>query len=144
MELLFSLYANRICSLAIFHYGDVIISTIASYITSLTIVYSNVYWGADQRNIKAPRHWPLCGEFTGTGEFPAQRTSNAENVSIWWRHHVIFRCQHYYHHVNPVTSKWYISYEYHKIVFHCLPWKITGLQFFINKAELTFFTQNCQ
>ena len=22
-----------------------------------------------------------------TGEFPAQRTSNAENVSIWWRHH---------------------------------------------------------
>ena len=27
--------------------------------------------------IKAPRHWP----------FPAQRASNAENVSIWWRHH---------------------------------------------------------
>ena len=23
-----------------------------------------------------------------TGEFPAQMTSNAENVSIWWRHHV--------------------------------------------------------
>ena len=23
-----------------------------------------------------------------TGEFPAQRTSNAVNVSIWWRHHV--------------------------------------------------------
>ena len=22
-----------------------------------------------------------------TGEFPAQRVSNAENVSIWWRHH---------------------------------------------------------
>ena len=31
----------------------------------------------------------LCvGEFTGTGEFPAQRASYAENVSIWWRHHV--------------------------------------------------------
>ena len=28
-----------------------------------------------------------CGEFTGTGEFPAQRTSYAENVSIWWRYH---------------------------------------------------------
>ena len=37
--------------------------------------------------MKAPRHWPLCGEFTGTGEFPAQRASYAENVSIWWRHH---------------------------------------------------------
>ena len=41
-----------------------------------------------KENIKAPRHWPLCGEFTGTGEFPAQRASNAENASIWWRHHV--------------------------------------------------------
>ena len=38
-------------------------------------------------NIKAPCHWPLWVEFTGTGEFPAQRASNAENVSIWWRHH---------------------------------------------------------
>ena len=24
----------------------------------------------------------------GTGEFPAQMASNAENVLIWWRHHV--------------------------------------------------------
>ena len=24
-----------------------------------------------------------------TGEFPAQRASNAEKVSIWWRHHVL-------------------------------------------------------
>ena len=40
-----------------------------------------------KENIKAPRHWPLCGEFTGTGEFPAQMASNAENVSISWRHH---------------------------------------------------------
>ena len=35
----------------------------AFQIISLTIVYSTVYSGADQ-NIKAPRHWPLCGEFT--------------------------------------------------------------------------------
>ena len=41
-------------------------------------------------NIKAPRHWPLCGDFTGSGEFPAQMASNAENVSIWWRQHVIW------------------------------------------------------
>ena len=44
-----------------------------------------------KENIKAPRHWPLCGEFTGTGEFPAQRASYAENVSIWWRHHVRYK-----------------------------------------------------
>ena len=26
-----------------------------------------------------------------TGEFPTQRSSNAENVPIWWRHHVHYR-----------------------------------------------------
>ena len=31
----------------------------------------------------------LCaGNSPGTGEFPAQVAGNAENVSIWWRHHV--------------------------------------------------------
>ena len=30
----------------------------------------------------------LCaGYLAVAGEFPAQRASNAENVSIWWRHH---------------------------------------------------------
>ena len=62
--------------------------TIASQITSPTIVYFIVYSGAGKENIKAPRHWPLCKEFPGTGEFPAQMASNAENVSILWRHHV--------------------------------------------------------
>ena len=32
----------------------------------------------------------LCaGNSPGTGEVRAQMTSNAENVLIWWRHHVI-------------------------------------------------------
>ena len=32
----------------------------------------------------------LCaGNSPGTGEFPAQMASYAENASIWWRHHVI-------------------------------------------------------
>ena len=32
----------------------------------------------------------LCaGNSPGTGEFPAQMASSAENVSIWWRHHGI-------------------------------------------------------
>ena len=30
-----------------------------------------------------------------TGEFPAQRTSYAENVSIWWRHHAVAFCAHH-------------------------------------------------
>ena len=31
------------------HYDNVIMSAIASQITSITVVYSTVYWGADQR-----------------------------------------------------------------------------------------------
>ena len=32
----------------------------------------------------------LCeGNSPVTGKFPAQRASNAENVVIWWRHHII-------------------------------------------------------
>ena len=32
----------------------------------------------------------LCaGNSPGTGEFPAQMASNAENVYIWWRHHEV-------------------------------------------------------
>ena len=70
------------------HYIDVIMTTVASQITSLAIIYSTVQADTDKKNIIAPRHWPLCGEFTGTGEFPTQMASYAENVSIWWRHHV--------------------------------------------------------
>ena len=60
---------------------------IASQITSLTVVYSPFIQTQIKENHKAPRHWPLCGEFTGTDDFPAQMASNAESVSIWWRHH---------------------------------------------------------
>ena len=60
---------------------------VASHITSLTIVYSTVYSGADKRKIKAPRHWPCVGNSQMAGEFSAQMASNAEAVSIWWRHH---------------------------------------------------------
>ena len=32
----------------------------------------------------------LCvGNSPGTGEFPAQMASNADNVSIWWRHYCL-------------------------------------------------------
>ena len=69
------------------HYTDVIMTTIASQITSFTIVYSIVYSDADQRKHQSSDSLAIVREFTGTGEFPAQRVSNAENVSIWWRLH---------------------------------------------------------
>ena len=51
------------------HYGDGVMDTVASQITSLTIIYSTVYSGADQR-----KHQSSAS--LGTGEFPAQMTSN--------------------------------------------------------------------
>ena len=46
--------------------------TIASQITSLTIVELITMFIQAQikENIKAPRHWPLCGEFNGDRWIP--------------------------------------------------------------------------
>ena len=61
-------------------------SAMASQINSVMIVFSTVYSGAAQRKHQSSALLPLWGEITVTGEFPAQRASNAENGSIWWRH----------------------------------------------------------
>ena len=58
--------------------------TVASQITSLTIVYTTVYSDADQKKTSKLSVTGLCvGNSPGT-----QMASNAENVSMWWRHHV--------------------------------------------------------
>ena len=65
-----------VTTLRMYHYNDVIMSLIASQITSLTIVYSTVYSGADQSKhqssaslafvwgihrgpVNSPRKWPV-------------------------------------------------------------------------------------
>ena len=61
-------------------------STMASQITSLTIVYSTVDTGADKKTSKLCVTGLCAGNSPVTGEFPAQMASNAENVSICWQH----------------------------------------------------------
>ena len=51
--------------------------TMASQITSLTIVYLTMCSGADQR-----KHQSSASLAFVTGEFPTQRATKAENVSI--------------------------------------------------------------
>ena len=69
------------------HYNDVIMSTMASQISSLAIVYLTVNSRCISKKISKLRVTGLCeGNLPVTCEFPAQRASNAENVSIWWRH----------------------------------------------------------
>ena len=68
------------------HYNDVIMGAIASQITILTIVNSTVYSDVDQRKHQSSASLACAGNSPGTVEFPAHIASNAENVSIWWRH----------------------------------------------------------
>ena len=71
------------------HHNDVIMGTMASRISSLTIVYSTIYSGADQRKHQSSASLAFVwGIHRGPVNSPPQRASNAENVSIWWRHHV--------------------------------------------------------
>ena len=57
------------------------------------------------RKTSKPRVTGLCaGNSPWTGEFPAQRASNTENVSIWWRHHE--------------SAIWDMKIRYTKIKYH--------------------------
>ena len=54
----------------------------------------------------------LCqGNSPVTGEFSAQRASNAENVSIWWRQHekLTWKCQG----LGNLSSRWLSYFPYH-------------------------------
>ena len=52
----------------------------------------NRLFGRTSKKTSKIRVTGLCaGNSPETGEFPAQMASNAENVSIWWRHHGIER-----------------------------------------------------
>ena len=49
----------------------------------------NRLFGRRSKKTSKLRVTGLCAGYSpGTGEFPAQMASNAENASIWWRHHV--------------------------------------------------------
>ena len=69
------------------HYIDVIMTTMASQITSLTVVYSIVYPDSDQRKHQSYASLAFVWGSHRDRWIPAQRASYAENVSIWWRHH---------------------------------------------------------
>ena len=71
------------------HYNDVIMGPLASQFTSFAIVYPIVYSDADKKTSKLLVTGLCAGNSPGTGEFPAQMASYAENVTIWWHHHVI-------------------------------------------------------
>ena len=64
-----------------YNYNDVIMGAIASQIAILTIVYSTVYSGADQRKHQSSASLAFVRP---------QMANNVQNVSIWWRHRETF------------------------------------------------------
>ena len=73
----------------VFHNTDAIVSAMASQITGVSIVYSTVCSGEDQRKHQSSALLAfVMGNSPVTGEFPTQMANNVENASIGWRHHV--------------------------------------------------------
>ena len=65
----------------------------------------------------------LCaGISPETGELPAQRASNAENVSIWWRHHVLEKSE-YCSSTTVMTVRRSVTVLIMKAIPDMLPWK---------------------
>ena len=65
----------------------------ASQLTGVSIAWSTVGSGTDQRKYQSSATLAFVRGFTGDRCIPAQKASNAENVSIWWRHHVYLSAQ---------------------------------------------------
>ena len=67
----------------------------------------NRLFGCRLKKTSKLRFTGLCaGNSAGTGEFLAQMASKAEDVSIWWRHHVVTLI----HDVNKSTHEMTINY----------------------------------
>ena len=67
-----------------------------------------------KENIKASRHWPLWGEFTGDWWILPQRASNAEVVSLEWHHNGIIRIS---------RNRWYYcTISWLSLLEHLLSW----------------------
>ena len=125
------------------HYSDVIMGTTASKISSLTIVYSAVYSGAEQRKHQSSASMVFVW---GIHRW-IPREFLAQNVSIWWRHHggrlrgshdvvihssTCWRAKHIFtlNHHHPLFLKW------KNINFACSPLEYYSWALFNNKSTL--------
>ena len=93
------------------HYCDVIMGAMASQIPASRLFTQPLF----RRRLKKTSKFRVTGIFAGNspviGEFPVQMASNAENVSIWWRHHAIpyipYRLFNpILHHQNLMSANW--------------------------------------
>ena len=124
------------------HYSDVMMSTRAYRITSLTIVYSNVYWGANQIKhqssitLRGIHRWPVNAPHKGPvtrKTFPFDAViigSHTYHHQIVWKRHysaekwiTYIYCQQYF---TLMTRQ--ISCHFADNTFNCIFWKETATQ----------------
>ena len=88
------LFCNRVRSVPGFaHYNDVIMSTMASQITSLSLL--NRSFRRRSKKTSKPHVTGRCeGNPPVPAGFPSQRASNVESISIWWHDHALHVIQH--------------------------------------------------
>ena len=85
--------------------------TIVSQITSLTIVYSTVYSGADQRKYQSSASLAFVrGIHQGLVNSPHKWPVTLKNVPIWWCHHVMDdSCLE---NINIIICMWHVAWCY--------------------------------
>ena len=98
----------------------------------------NRLFGSRSKKISKLRVTGLCaGNSPVTGEFPAQMASNAENASIWWRHHVILKNMGKMGGARPQNTRDHFGYVFSqwKTPLHCnvaSHWLILYPEWFLN------------
>ena len=139
-------FSSLECHMFVDHYSDVMMSAIWCLKSSASrFGYSTVCSGTDQRKHQSSASLDCVREihrWSVTGEFPAQRVSNAENVSIWWRLHLLICCgricmctQH------KLTDLFHDRFDLHKAVscLHNLPHQVHKLTGHIEKYAFIYW-----
>ena len=110
------------------HYNDVIMSAMASQITSLTIVYSAVYLGADQRKYQSPaslafvrgiHRWPVNSPHKGSVTrqlSPFDDVFMASNPTPPATHHLCTSCA-YVNTLRPIQNGRHFADDVFKYIF---------------------------
>ena len=82
-------FLTKVCS-RIIPYSDVIMRAMTSEIIGVSIICATVCWGAHQRKHQSSASLAfVMGNHRRVVDSPHKGVNkNAENVSIWWRHHV--------------------------------------------------------
>ena len=124
------------------HYNDVIMGTIASQITSLTIVFSTIYldtyqrkhqssaslvfvWGIHWKLVNSPHKWPVTRIM-----FPFHDVIMIQGLIGWWPHDYMFKFHMKYPHSLKLLLLWCMM-----LLSSCAGWYKISTLFYIKITQ---------